>query len=331
MAKSRYDGISIREFLVDLLACLVPGFLFLFLTFEALAWPAWSLIRAIQGAPPVSAELMQKVKEYAEAFRFELVGFFLFGSYVVGHLLYRQDPKVPDRYSCERAIKEFTSDEKDNWVVRQQEPSKIDVPVSIHPVKRIYHAGLKRLRRGSQEELTLDIQFPYRYLREYLDSRNLSHLASLITWKGALIKSHHKRTKAFINILKIRLMFYCPDKCGQITRNEAHVRLMSSVWYAGRSLLIVSLIGVGVGIIAGLTAGIRGIWNAEKLEYLIPILACIPVSLISIWTMRTIEKFLHYQRVREIIFVLEMAYNAMQMKKEIMAGLREEVEAASNV
>ena len=39
------------------------------------------------------------------------------------------------------------------------------------------------------------------------------------------------------------------------------------------------------------------------------------------WTKSTVERFLHYQRVREVIFVLETAFNAAQEKPSILEDL----------
>ena len=59
-------------------------------------------------------------------------------------------------------------------------------------------------------------------------------MAKIVPRKGEKGLDH--RTKMFLNILKIRLQLAAADKCGEIVRNEAHVRMMSSVWYAARAV-----------------------------------------------------------------------------------------------
>jgi hypothetical protein len=87
-------------------------------------------------------------------------------------------------------------------------------------------------------------------LYEYLEKRGLTHLADIIKWRGYEKDTHSLRSKAFINILKIRLDFAFPEKCGTIIRNEAHVRLKSSLWYMLLALQWISMIGCVISFIA---------------------------------------------------------------------------------
>ena len=284
---------TIRDFLVDLLGSLVPGVLFVFLAVSALLWPVWSLGRVLQEATPIGPQFFEQIAKTSEVFRFELVAFFIVASYVAGHFLFRQDPKNPDVESYKRTSRTFSEEEAEHWVV-QKGPGE-----------------------GPDDEP--DVQFPYRYLREYLTSRELTHLADLVPWEGNDKSTWHKRTKSFINILKIRLMFYFPDRCGQTTRNEAHVRLMSSVWYASSTLRPIAVIGVATALVAG---GVAAVDAGEfRPNFLVPMSMSLLVFLLATWTKGTVERFLHYQRVREVIFVLETAYNAAQEKPSILENL----------
>jgi len=292
MIEGMSSRLSIWDFLVDLLGSLVPGILFISLALLSVIWPGLSLIREVQRGTPTSTQLLEQATRFAESFHLEMLAFFVVASYVAGHFLFRQDPKVPDGYSYRRASATFTEKEKSTWVV-QKDPNdpKADV----------------------------DVQFPYRYLNEYLEARDLNHLAKLIPWKGTDSSTHHKRTKSFINILKIRLMFYFPERCGQITRNEAHVRLMSSIWYASNALRRTAVAGVATGIVAGVLAA----WNTNSLQvqFIVPTGFSAIIIVLAIWARRTIERFLHYQRVREVIFVLETAYNAGKEKPGILEDI----------
>jgi hypothetical protein len=280
---------SIRDFLVDLLGGLVPGVVFTFLAMASIGWPTWAILREVQRSTPIDSKVLQQGAVVLQTFRFEIIAFFVVASYVTGHFLFRQDPKVPDRRSFLRASKTMDEREKKTWVVRPD---------------------------GKEG---LDIQFPYRYLKEYLEDRELKHLAGMVPWRGGDPSTHHKRTKSFLNILKIRLVFHFADRCGQITRNEAHIRLMSSIWYAGGALSKVA----GLGSALLITTASIGYFTSQKTasHLFLPFIASALVLMIAIWAKITIERFLHYQRVREVIFVLETAFNASLERPSILEDL----------
>jgi hypothetical protein len=149
-------------------------------------------------------------------------------------------------------------------------------------------------------------QFPYSHMREYLEARGLRRLANIIPWRGDKGLDH--RTKMFLNILKVRLQLAAPDKCGEIVRNEAHVRMMSSVWYAARAVF-------GVCWLSALVVLTAVVWQSGKLRggpYPIDVLlygALASFAAISaVWLQRHVESCFHYQRVREVVYVLETAF-----------------------
>lgn len=170
-------------------------------------------------------------------------------------------------------------------------------------------------------------EFPYPNLRRYLEQRQLDHLASMVAWhdeettgvaaetaEPAGRKSSDRRSKNAINVLKIRLAYHFPEHSGQIVRNEAHVRLMSSTWYMSRTLLTLSTIVLlfnGGRLLyrwSGDRAPLAEVFNRDLHFLLVPF----AVALIALWVQRTVERFLHYQRVREVIFVLETAFTAFR-------------------
>lgn len=113
----------------------------------------------------------------------------------------------------------------------------------------------------------------------------------------------------FINILKIRLISLNPDISRTIVRNEAHVRLATSVWYASSILLILSttiLILLSVIIPRCLEIGIGStLFISSSFSFLL-FLFCIGMR-------HHLRKCIHYMRVREVIYVLETAYIAEKL------------------
>lgn len=74
--------------------------------------------------------------------------------------------------------------------------------------------------------------FPYINFQNYLLKRGFHRLAENVTWNN-----REGRTKNQINRYKIKLNLFAPDSCTQINKNESHIRMASSSWYAGKSLL----------------------------------------------------------------------------------------------
>jgi hypothetical protein len=156
-------------------------------------------------------------------------------------------------------------------------------------------------------------EFPYRFLKKYLLSRGLKHLADFIPWDE---NNFSNRSKTFINLLKIRIQFFHPDKMGDILKNEGHVRLMSSIWHLLKYIKFISIICIILNI---LIFSIGLIWTNETVLYLIiPSLLSTLIFLFGMLGKREIELFIHYQRVREVFYVLETAYTTSITDKDIL-------------
>lgn len=204
-------------------------------------------------------------------------------AYVMGSVFYRQDPKVPDARSA-RLIWRKTKSKEDRERLAVQ-------PTSEH-----------------FEDITpYDAQFPYFFLHEYLTGRGLQHLAQLVPWKGRYPDTWKYRTKMFINLLKIRLQFSVPEKCKEIVRNEAHVRMATSVWYATNWVMVASVVGLAFLLIASVRRLLGGVDHMLLGAFALDLV----VLLIAVVMRFKIERFLHYLRVREVVYVLETAHFAM--------------------
>jgi hypothetical protein len=157
-------------------------------------------------------------------------------------------------------------------------------------------------------------------LYEYLSERGLDHLADLIPWHGNNKNTHPFRTKHFLNILKIRLEFLFPDRYVTVARNEAHVRLMTSGWYVTSSLRWIALVGTSLGLASYIVTSLRmdDFWPIQNVDAIImPFI----VYLAALTAKQQIERVVHYQRIREIIFVLEMAFWAKKYQPDLLDNL----------
>jgi hypothetical protein len=211
-------------------------------------------------------------------------------SYVFGLLFFRQDPKNPNKKSFNNLLEKLKQHEQ---------------------YKREGKEYLKNELACTKEE---ECEFPFPYLKNYLEQRGLNHLTCFAKWS----ENTKLRSKVYINILKVRLRFYFPEKCNVLIRNEAHVRLASSSWYVSKLLQKCCIAGLFMIIASFLIYIIRYgnvqkfiplVWNAFS-ACLIPFFPPLLLLLATIYAIHKIEDFLHYQRLREIIYVLETSYTA---------------------
>jgi len=276
----------IQDFMIDILGNFIPGLVF---TGVASVTVAWSLFVVCFLICPEGKGLpsWDEVWRIMERMYWAMVLFFIVASYTMGCLFYREDIKRPDAKSAKYVLD---------------------------------HAEGQDKQRGAVREVNgeLDVQWPYRFLREYLVDRGLHHLGQRVPWSGHDEDSCFRRSKQFINILKVRLQWDMPAGYREITRNEAHVRLMSSLWNAAETLVVLVLV-CGVVLIAAAAARHARVSQSQALA-----LGVWDVTLLGAawWIMRKIRKFLHYMRVREIVYVLETAHWAAEYGNDVFKGFR---------
>ena len=302
----RTSRFSVREVIVDILGSLVPGFVFVVLLVPALGWPSFVLVGALGGNRTQDYEVIRAFASGLAQFHLELFVGLIALSYIVGHLFFRQDPKIPDEKSFNRVQK----------IIGESGPVRMEpVPENKDAKSTDKSQIVKKNGTGIYR-----VEFPYFHLHEYLSQRGLKHLAELVPWRGNDIKTHDLRTKHFVNILKIRLEFLFPDRYVTVARNEAHVRLMTSGWYVASSLKGIALTGTLIGIASYVVMSwrISGFWPIANVDAIIvPFI----IFLAALTAKQHIERVVHYQRIREIIFVLEMAYWAKKYQPDLLDNL----------
>lgn len=176
--------------IVEFFGILVPGLFFLVLLVPALLVPAVSFLEFVRTDEAPSFQIYVNIMSVIKDPGWVISTIALVTSYVAGHIFYRRDPKIPDEKSFHR----------------------LSAGVKKHsgPV-RICEAEIDFNRSNNEKDPTaFNLEFPYRYLHEYLVERGLSHLANFIHWRGSDPSTYSRRTKHFINALKVRLEFSFP-------------------------------------------------------------------------------------------------------------------------
>lgn len=306
---------SVHEFIVELLGSLIPGAIFLSAAVVILA-PAGRVASdalrtgALASAqPPLTSSALLSVKDLPASAFFGAFSLFVIAAYVVGTLFSRRGPSEPDQASFDFLSQRdypagHTARTREDWCERH---------LASQPDK--------------------ECQFPYSHLRTYLEHRGHHHLADLVDWPvddDATIDdspgvSKSKRSKTYINLLKIRLQFHFPAAYRRLLRNEANVRLSTSMWFVARALnwcAITAAIAVIITILAtGVIAGHDAVWPS-LLGYAPSLLPAATLVFAAHYARRSIRQFIHYQRLREVFFVLEEAYTAFRDQPELLRSLR---------
>ncbi|MGD0788862.1 MAG: hypothetical protein ABR898_12810, partial [Terracidiphilus sp.] len=308
----------IHEFFVDLLAILLPGMVFtLFIAALLIASGACLLDVFRPDAQPV-ASLGDLLKGQISASVVWLLAIF---GYVIGGTFFRQDPKLPDLKSIKRVLKGSPRSDRKRAEVQLGPNEQQDWTDAVVGRKE---AAIIANSQGAQ--------FPYSHLKDYLEARGFSYLADKVPWSGTEFSI---RSKMFINALKIRLDLVAPAKCGTIVRNEAHVRMMSSIWFASRALIYVcclSTLPVLAAILRfsaslheqSLFSAMRSVadgllssqdykslpMNAPSFyhDFMVYLVLLLSAVVSAHWIQAHVEKCFHYQRVREVFYVLETAF-----------------------
>jgi len=110
--------------------------------------------------------------------------------------------------------------------------------------------------------------------------------------------------------------FLFPKECRRILMNEAHVRLASSLWYACEYIRFMALTGTILGIFSN--SLLYHYWGDLRPSFVIIPLAIVFASIII---QSSIETSFHYQRCREVFYVLQFALLANNREKDILCGL----------
>lgn len=288
----------LSDLYIDLLGSLLPGLFTIVLSAVAIfptvvVWWLLAASRNPDGTRPTDGALFNGTPDvWIGPYGTTAVTLVL--AYILGSVLYRQDPKRPDWRSARRV-----------WLKSSPEDRK---RLAVQPASGVALDGTINAD---------DAQFPYRFLYEYLNGRGLHHLAALIPWRGELPNSWNKRTKMFVNILKIRLQFLIPDRCKEIVRNEAHVRMATSVWYATHWVMT----AVGLSLLCLTTITVYTSYKSLGTDWGPPGVVVFAINLtvlvFALVIKRKIEFFIHYLRVREIVYVLETAFFAISKGYEL--------------
>ena len=168
--------------------------------------------------------------------------------------------------------------------------------------------GFKRRRKVKKAIRNEKLHWPYKDLRKFLGNR-VPHLNSMVTWGNEKQRPPSRRE---INAVKEAIQLALPDNYAPIARQEGHARLISSIWFICRTFKRLSgMVFVVLVLFMVLFKETYGsLNNYEQFVYLANIILNGAIWLVATWVKIIIEKTFHYQRVRELLLILNIAYLA---------------------
>lgn len=314
----------LNDLYVDLLGSLVPG-LFTVILGGAVVFLTLSVINtAIFARVSTSSVAWEGVGTFLAGFHWEVATIVVVSSYIVGVIFFRQDPQRPDGLSALRVWLRSTEEDRPGLAAQSTKSTLSPTGQRLDGPKLSWMGRTIALLRAQHyaKGLELDTKFPYLHLKCYLSARGLTHLAPYVPWCPKVSATKGYRTKMFINILKLRIHARAPEICRDIIRNEAHVRLATSVWYASTCLMWIA----GCSLLAILGISPLCVGNRMGSELFAPISLAALVFLFCLTSRYDLNRCIHYMRVREVVYVLETALLAERISgKPIFAELSEKV------
>lgn len=143
-------------------------------------------------------------------------------------------------------------------------------------------------------------EFPYTNYYKYLLKRDMRDLLQHVNWYTV-----EKRSKNKINSLKIQIQIFANEAYALINKNESHIRMSSSTWHITR--LLIYLTGISTLVFAAIT--VVEIFNKQDYydatQY-IALLLPMAMFFLIIYIRKNITKYIHYQRMREIQYTLQI-------------------------
>lgn len=309
-----------HDLYLDILGSLIPGLLTVILGGTAIFLMLSTFHVALFQAPMFPSAFPGGMAELLASLHWEFATVIIVSSYVIGAVFFRQDPKVPDMASALHIWMNSTEKERKGLAVQATKPLPSSLMLTNPNDRPSFGERLRASLSVSRyiRLLGLDTPFPYLHLRCYLAARGLNHLIKLVPWCPNEKNTEGFRTKMLINVLKVRLLSFLPHLSHDIIRNEAHVRLATSVWYASTALQYLS------GAVLSLLTFIAIAYMRNRIGSALFVSSAFSLLLLifCVAMRHYLLKCIHYMRLREVVYVLEVANMAAQTSgAELFADL----------
>lgn len=153
-------------------------------------------------------------------------------------------------------------------------------------------------------------KFPYFHFKDYLYYREHHDLLDHVKW------SQEKRSKTFVNRMKLETALRCPQLSAVIESNEAHIRMLFGTWLAcrlGRWFVPIGLVASVIGCLWTWTHPVaENLGDSLLLAYTLWVVITLLVLGGTLYAKDRIEGLFHYRRVRELFDVVVCYHLALE-------------------
>lgn len=256
-------------------------------------------------------------------------------AYIIGYIFRLSTPDVLDRISAECVMDRMGGIHKakeDHWPYRGKEAIHEEDKIKEGCGNIFSNSLFRDYRRFRKDKMKRQKKFPYLCLLDYLNyrkhKRERGNKFPYFHFKDYLYHRNHKelsdhikwnkkrRSKTFVNKMKLETHMRSPQLSAIIESNEAHIRLLFGIWRAARLCLPFVLIGIGVAFIGIYRCTIVTSGAPKSQQLLFPYSVWLVLTLVlaagsafSIWR---IQNLFHYRRVRELFDIVVCFHLARQ-------------------
>lgn len=199
--------------------------------------------------------------------------------------------------------------------------------------------ALAKIQNFLAQDINGTVDWPYTHMKRYCEDRGLE-FTDEVTWGDGAVRTsvideiglttdqalsdEINRSKSRINTEKMKIAIQEPELYRSISKNEAHIRFINSLWYSTHLVIFCSGVFGFIAIAMFLYELVTGSQTARvvRLAFLLPkgdiLVGLIAVSLLYIsaclYIWHSGREILNYQRVREITMILQ-ALHIMKHKR----------------
>ncbi|HYO91538.1 MAG TPA: hypothetical protein VEQ40_07875 [Pyrinomonadaceae bacterium] len=319
-----------RVGIVNLVGVTLPGLLTLFFFGVGFILPLVILVfdftQRLAGVRPSTVWAM--VDSLFSSNKGIIISLTIILSYIIGYIIRLSTPDELDRISAKNVLQKMGEELAPEFKeALKKRAEAADDDGEKFKSERILEETDEDLNSGAIAAAKLDRwpyqgektnKFPYYHFKQYLNSRGLVELAELVKWgdpKSEDEANSYKRSKTWVNLMKLEVGLRSPELSSVIESNEAHVRLLFGTWQAITTSRRFVIAGLVLSFIGPLSRFIPTTHLAPPSpSYIICILIGGTVFVGITWAKNRIENLFHYQRVRELTHIIGCAHYADKYK-----------------
>ena len=297
----------LRVGVINVLGVMVPGILLIFLLMVGFVFPV--IIAALPlGQVTVGSDATvswERVGAVWSANKALLLFLAAVMGYVAGYVVRLSTPDSLDRISADMVLRKMD----DEYSVDTHVPGARERPSVAEACRCGTAAAADHWPyRGEPGN-----KFPYYHFKDYLLWRGLNECAGFVAWASPEDAGSARRSKTHVHMMRLEVQAKSPELAGILESNEAHVRLMFGTWVAVKTCLPFVILGAGICIVGLAVTRYAEVEVSPPFVMALIVCSCLLVAML--WARTRIEHLFHYQRVRELLYIIGSIWCVRQLTK----------------